>query len=145
MPSSPILLSLQASSSTGWDPDDGLQLLTSGELVTLPDGYLIRYEETIDESSPPTRVELSLKKDVVTILRQGEHEINLVFRKGQRYESQYTTPYGLLELAIYCTQMHYEINEQGGFLQLQYQLDVGGHFEAMHDMELRFAMKETDG
>jgi len=145
MPGTPILLSLQANSSVVGEQSDGLQLLTSGELITLSDGYLILYEEIINESAAPTRVELSLKEDIVTMMRQGEFETNLVFRKGRRYESQYVTPYGLIDLAIYCTKMRYEMNDQGGFLHLQYQLDLNGQFEAMHEMDMRFALKESDG
>jgi len=143
MPGTLILLSLQANSSAEGEQSDGLQLLTSGELITLSDGYLIRYEEIINESHAPTRVELSLKEGFVTIQRQGEFETNLVFRKGQRYESQYVTPFGLIDLAIFCTKMRYGMNEQGGFLHLQYQLDINGHFEAMHEMDMRFALKES--
>ncbi|MCL1855870.1 MAG: DUF1934 domain-containing protein [Clostridia bacterium] len=144
MPGTPILLSLQASSSAEGEQRDGLQLLTSGELTALTDGYLIRYEEIINESAAPTKVELSLKEGIVTMQRKGEFESNLVFRKGRRYESQYVTPFGLIELALYCTEMRYGVDKQGGFLQLQYQLDLNGQFEAMHEMDMRFAIKESD-
>ena len=145
MPGTPILLSLTASSSADGEPGGGLQLLTSGELTTLPDGFLIRYEETIDETAAPTQVELSLKENSVTMHRQGEFETNLVFRKGQRYESQYATPFGAMDMAIFCTRVRHGMNEQGGFLHLQYQLDLNGHFAAMHEMDMRFALKEADG
>ena len=145
MSGTPILLSLQTSSSAEGEQTDGLQLLTSGELITLPDGYLIRYEETIFESAAPTRVELSLREGLVTIQRQGEFEINLVFRKGQRYESQYATPFGAVDMAIFCTKMRYGMDARGGSLHLQYQLDLNGQFVAMHEMDMRFSLKDADG
>ena len=141
MPGTPILLSLQANFNAGEEQGDGFQLLTSGELIALPDGYLIRYEETLDESAPPTRVELSLKEGFVTMRRRGEMDTHLVFRKGQRYESQYITPFGAIDMAIFCTRMRHGRDNQGGFLHLQYQLDLNGQFAAMHEMDVRFALK----
>ena len=79
------------------------------------------------------------------MLRSGEHEANLVFRKGQRCESQYTTPFGSMDMAIFCTRMLHGMDEHGGYIHLQYQLDLNGHFAAMHEMDVRFALKEAGG
>ncbi len=145
MSSTPILLSLQATASLEGDPSEAMQLLTSGELETLPDGYVLRYEETLDEDAPPTQVQLSLQKGVVSMLRHGAYETNMVFRKGQRYESQYLTPQGAMELAIFPTKVDFQVDPQGGKLRLQYQLDLNGQFAAMHDLDLRFAVKQSHG
>ena len=144
MPGVPILVSLQADSTADGEQPMSLQLLTSGVLTLLADGYLIQYEETLDESSVPTQVELTLQDEMVTMSRCGDFQTNLVFRQGQRYEGQYATPFGFVDLAVYCTQMHMDVSEQGGFLHLQYQLDVNGQFVAMHEMDIRFAPKENN-
>ena len=33
---------------------------------------------------------------------------------GCRYEGSYHTPYGDMELAVYCTRLRYDLGEDGG-------------------------------
>lgn len=144
MPGTPILLSLHASSSVEGEQGEAIQLLTTGEWARQDGADLIRYEEALDESASPTQVQLSLQDGAVTMQRNGSYETNMVFRKGQRYESQYTTPFGTMEMAIFCTKVNYAIKEHGGTLQLQYQLDLNGQYASMHQMEMRFAVKDQE-
>ena len=144
MPGTEVLLSLHASASVGGEQGETIQLLTTGEWTCQDGAHMIRYEEALDEGSSGTQVLLSLQDGGVTMLRQGAYETNMVFRKGQRYESQYTTPFGTMEMAIFCTKVAYSVQQQGGTLQLQYQLDLNGPYASMHQMEMRFAVKEHD-
>lgn len=141
---SPVLISLNASATADGGETDAISLLTSGELSKEEDGYLLCYEEALDESSAPTKVKLLMQTDVITMHRSGDYEANMVFRKGQRYEGQYNTPYGSMDLALFCTRATYTVDEHGGELKLQYQLDINGQYIAMHEMELCFAVRESD-
>lgn len=144
MPGTEILLSLHASASVEGEQGEAIQLLTTGEWTHEKGIDLIRYEEALEDGGNRTQVLLSLQDGGVTMLRQGAYETNMVFRKGQRYESQYTTPFGTMEMAIFCTKVNYSIREQGGALRLHYQLDLNGQYASMHQMEMRFAVKEHD-
>ena len=35
--------------------------------------------------------------------RKGSIEADMVFEKGKRFESRYRTPYGAMEMAVFCT------------------------------------------
>ncbi|MDD3214265.1 MAG: DUF1934 domain-containing protein, partial [Eubacteriales bacterium] len=91
---------------------------------------------------PPQKIELRISPDSVIMSRKGAFNANMVFMKGQRYESQYQTPYGVLDMALFCTKAEYSSDEEGGELQLQYQLDLSGQFAAMHDMKLHWMRKK---
>lgn len=138
----PILLSLQATSTHDGEPDEAIQLLTSGELIPLEGGYQIDYQEQLDETTPPTQVRLSMQNGAVSIVRQGDYETNMIFCQGQRFETQYHSPMGVMDMAIYCTKVHYSVRTQGGEVQLQYQLDLNGQYTSMHQLEMRFAVKD---
>lgn len=116
--------------------DEALTMLTSGTLEIGKDEAVIRYEETLDESLPPQQVMVTVSDEAVTMSRGGDYATDMVFRMGCRYEGQYHTPYGDMELAVYCTRLKYDLGEEGGELLLSYQLDLNGKFAAMHDMEL---------
>ncbi len=143
-PGIPILISLSATATPEGEQPDAMQLLTSGQLILQGRGYLICYEEQLDETQESTKVRLTLEDGAVTMLRSGPYETNLVFCKGQRYESQYSTPFGEMDLAIFCTRATYAMDDLGGSLHLIYQLDLNGQFVSMHDLEMRFVVKEGD-
>ncbi len=143
MKSKPVIISLSAVAADEERRDDTLSLITAGELVQRDGGVLLRYEESVDESVPPQQVELCLEKDSVSMTRKGDYETKLMFRKGQRYESAYHTPEGVLGLAVYCTRLQCRLAPTEGELALQYQLDLGGHFVAMHDMTLRYRTRDA--
>jgi len=138
----PVLITVNASAEAEGDEPESISLLTSGELWEEEDGYRLRYEEQLDETTP-TQVDISLHKGVVTMQRSGDYTANMVFQKGHRYEGIYNTPMGALRLALFCTQVNHAIDDQGGALHLRYQLDINEHYVAMHDMELCFAAKEN--
>ena len=117
--------------------DEKMTMLVSGELELTDEKAVIRYEESIDESIPPQKVEVIIEDESVTMMRGGAYATQMVFRMGSRYEGLYQTPYGDMELAVYSTRVDYDIGEDGGTLELSYQLDLNGKFAAVHDMELR--------
>jgi uncharacterized beta-barrel protein YwiB (DUF1934 family) len=136
----PVLVSLNASAAADGREPEAMSLLTSGEFWEKKDGYLLRYQEQLDDSSP-TMVEFCLQSDAVTMRRSGDYEADMIFRKGQRYEGQYNTPFGALGLGLFCTQIKCAVDSQGGELHLQYQLDINRQFVAVHEMELSFSVK----
>lgn len=138
----PILISVDANTSGEDKPEEALRLITTGRLYERPDETMIRYEESLDEQEPPQKIELSIQEGVVTMSRHGSFEAKMVFAKGKRYESKYHTPYGDLDMALYCTKASYQKVQNGGELTLQYQLDLGGQYAAMHNMQLHWMRKK---
>ena len=85
-----------------------------------------------------------MENECVTLNRGGAYETQMVFRLGCRYEGQYHTPYGDMDLALYCTRLGYDLGDDGGSLELSYQLDLNGQFAAMHEMELNLFRQGDD-
>ena len=134
----PVLISIGAlAHREEVSEDEKMTMLVSGELELTDDRAVIRYEESIDESLPPQKVEVIIEDESVTMMRGGAYATQMVFRMGSRYEGLYQTPYGDMELAVYSTRVDYDIGEDGGTLELSYQLDLNGKFAAVHDMELK--------
>lgn len=141
----PVLVSLKSSAHRDEAAEDeNMSMLTSGQLEVDDCKAVIRYEESIDESLPPQKVEITIEDETVTMNRGGSYATQMVFRLGCRYEGQYHTPYGDMDLALYCTRLGYDIGDDGGALELSYQLDINGRFAAMHDMELHLFKQEDN-
>ena len=141
----PVLISLKSSAHRDEAAEDeNMSMLTSGQLEVDDAKAIIRYEESIDESLRPQKVEIIVEDETVTMNRGGAYSTQMVFRLGCRYEGQYHTPYGDMDLALYCTKLGYDLGDDGGALELSYQLDINGRFAAMHDMELHLFRQGDD-
>lgn len=133
----PVLISLKSTAHRDENTEDErMSMLTSGVLEVDDTRAIIRYEESIDESVPPQKIEILVEDETVTMNRGGAYSTQMVFRLGCRYEGLYHTPFGDMDLALYCTKLGYDLGDDGGALELTYQLDLNGKFAAMHDMEL---------
>jgi len=134
----PVLISISSNAHRDEAAEDEtMTMLTAGQLELSDDKAVIRYEESIDESVPAQQVTVTIENECATMTRGGAYETHMVFRMGCRYEGQYRTPYGDMDLAVYCTRLGYDLGEDGGAVELSYQLDLNGSFAAMHDLELR--------
>ncbi len=141
----PVLISLKSCAHRDEAAEDeNMSMLTSGQLEVDDSKAIIHYEESIDESLPPQKVEIIVENETVTMNRGGAYSTQMVFRLGCRYEGQYHTPYGDMDLALYCTKLGYDLGDDGGALELSYQLDINGRFAAMHDMELNLFKQGDD-
>lgn len=141
----PVLISLKSVAHRDEAAEDeSMSMLTSGQLEVDDTKAVIHYEESIDESLPPQEVEIIVENESVTMNRGGAYSTQMVFRLGCRYEGQYHTPYGDMDLALYCTKLGYDLGDDGGALELSYQLDINGRFAAMHDLELHLFKQGDD-
>lgn len=113
--------------------------MTSGSLELDERRAVIRYEEIVDEALPAQAVAVTVEDGTLVMERGGEYATQMVFSRGRRYEGQYETPYGAMDLAVFCTRLKCALNEEGGEIQLSYQMDLNGQFAAVHDMEIRLA------
>ncbi len=124
-------------------PDDeneeAVRLLTTGTLSEEKrDHWRIDYTETQPDSESHD-VTLTMGGGVVTMQRQGPFSTSMVFEKGCRFEGSYETPYGALDMGVFPTLVQYHVDRQAvGEVNLQYQLDLQGHFAAMHELNIRF-------
>ena len=134
----PVVISIRSNAHRDEvSEDETMTMLTAGELELEDEKAVIRYEEQIDESVPAQQVTVTIENECATMSRAGAYETQMVFRMGCRYEGVYHTPYGDMELATYCTRLGYDLGDDGGAVELSYQLDLNGKFAAMHDLELR--------
>ena len=141
----PVLISIRSNAHRDEvNEDETMTMLTTGELELAANEAILRYEESIDEGAPPQKVVVTVNEEAVSMTREGAYSTQMVFRMGCRYEGVYSTPYGDMELAVYCTRLAYDLGDDGGTLELSYQLDLNGRFAAMHDMELRLVRQNDD-
>ena len=118
---------------------DTVKLMTTGELHKIPDGWQLDYTESDPESGDNQYIVLTMTHKGVTMQRRGAYGTTMVFEKDRRFEGFYRTPYGDLRMGVFATRVGWKAEKGQGHVELQYQLDVQGHFSAVHELTLRFA------
>ncbi len=143
----PVMISV-ISSARGENgvPEETLQLIMKGELTPKPDGWLLHYEETLEDDADHTRVthdmRLLLRPGHVTILRKGMYGMMMVLSRGKRYEGVYHTPYGDMPMAVYPTRVHCVLGPDHGEAEFEYQLDIQGGFVSVRRMTVAYTALE---
>lgn len=121
------------------EASDEMRLVTTGELSGQEDSWKLRYIETQPDTAETHQVTFTMQNGVVTMSREGEYRTSMIFSQGNRFEGNYETPYGALEMGVYPTQVKYKVDEAKGEVLLKYQLDIQGQFASMREMRIRFA------
>lgn len=123
--------------------EEPIRLMTTGELVRSPGGYVLRYEESQTDEGDGTvltqEILLMMQPGRVSMTRLGAFGTSMVFVKDRRFEGVYHTPYGDMDMAIFATQVSMDLSDDKGSLFLEYQLDMQGGFVSMHQLQLEYA------
>lgn len=135
-----VLVSLTANTYREDTADEPIMLLTTGELQ-IGDNTKIFYTESLSEDLPPQKISLHYQNNRLIMDREGDYTTSMIFEKGKRFEGIYSTPYGNIEIAIYCTFLSFNVGEDGGNIKIKYQLDMNGQFLSMHDLQLQIILK----
>lgn len=137
----PVLVSIRSSARREDGSEEPISLMTSGTLEVDDVKAVVTYQETLDESMPPQTVMVTAEDDSVLMQRLGDYATQLSFRRGQRYEGLYQTPFGEMDVAVFCSRLSYDLTEDGGDIHLMYQMDMNGTFAAMHQMHMQILVK----
>lgn len=99
---------------------------TEGRLCRDGAGWLLSYREGEDSGLGETRTTLRLEEDRATLTRSGELTAHMVFQVGRPHTSLYETPYGKLPMTIRTLALKTDLDDRGGTVAIQYEIQLGG-------------------
>ncbi len=135
-----VLLTVTGIASNRDEEDDALRLTTVGTLSGQADNWKLRYTESQPDTNEKHSITMTLGDGVVTMKRGGSYGTNMVFKKGNRFQSSYRTPYGTFDMGIFPTVVDYRVDDGGeGVVSLRYQLDIQGQYTSVHNLNISFA------
>lgn len=112
-----------------------------GKVVYMNGSYYIRYQETYDEIEIPVTVKIDATGGV-TLIRRGETITRMRFEQGERFETSYQTPQGLITMETVTRKVQISYREEpfSGELQLEYDLYLGKEKLGEHKLQLLFTI-----
>ena len=103
-----------------------IELITEGDIIFKDDCVLLKYEESEFSGMFGVTTNLEIRKDSVSMVREGSSSVEMFFEKGKQFQTRYNTPYGGLSMQVFGSNVDHKIDECGGFLRLDYILAVEG-------------------
>lgn len=112
----------------GTNIEDGerelVEFVTEGRLEIKPGGYLLEYDETELTGEEGVTTKLLLEDGSVTLMRNGEVDTHMVFKKNQVFQSNVSTPFGMVRMNIFAHHVESELNDRSGSLDLEYEVST---------------------
>ena len=113
-------------SNANIEDDDMIEVVSPGSFEKIEDGFKAIYEETEISGMEGTTTILTIKENQVILEREGTTSTKMIFKEDEDSIVLYNTPYGMLEMAISTNNLDVKIGEDGGKLNIEYEMSVYG-------------------
>ena len=140
-----VTVSIRSRSYRGEEEPEMIEVTAAGTMQLTEECAIVLYDEALDTDMPPQQVRLEIDSEGVLVERDGPYELKLAFRERSRFESRYQTPVGPMDVAVFCTALQYDIDENGGTIYIQYQLNLNGEYNDMHEVEYTLSAEKSAG
>ena len=101
-----------------------VEFVTEGRLQLNPDGYLLEYDETELTGEEGVTTKVLMQNDSVTLSRNGEIDTHMVFKENQVFESNVSTPFGMVHMNIFAHHVNSIMEGSSGSLNLEYEVST---------------------
>ena len=107
-------------------PSDSIELVTEGTLTGDGKSYTITYRESELTGLEGTRTTIRVEQDgeLVTMLRTGQVNAQMVFQVGRRHLAMYNTPYGSMAIGVNTLHLMADVDDDGGEVEIDYAIEI---------------------
>ena len=119
-----VVLSIRGRQSYADQEPDVIELVTDGTMEYRNGGWNISYEESSLTGMEGVTTTFRVEPGMVTLSRSGALNSQMVFQEGVSHDSLYQMDFGALMLTVKATRVYYDIVEDGGTIDLVYDIDI---------------------
>lgn len=141
MNSIPVMLSIQGRQTyVGQDPDV-IRLDTEGTMTFRNGGWDLTYEESELTGLEGVTTTFRVEPGKVTLIRTGKLISTMVFQEGVSHDSLYKMDFGALMITVKATRVFFDIVEDGGTIDLVYNISIENSEAGVIDYHLDIRRK----
>lgn len=118
------ILSIQGRQTYADQEPEIIELVTEGTMDFQDGGWDISYEETALTGMEGVTTTFRVEPGRVILRRQGTLQSEMVFEEGVSHDSLYQMSFGALLMTVKATFLFYDIVEDGGTIDLSYNIDI---------------------
>ena len=119
-----VMLSVKGMQSYMDQEPENIELVTEGVLKNTDGGWEITYAESDLTGMAGVETTFFVKGDTVTLTRTGKLSSQMVFKEGVSQDSLYKMEFGALMLTVCATRVDADLTENGGTIDLCYNISV---------------------
>ncbi|MGN1003108.1 MAG: DUF1934 domain-containing protein [Oscillospiraceae bacterium] len=129
-----VLITINSSQTIDGSEAQGAELITQGTYSFQEGQIRFSYMESELTGLEGTKTDFLIGREEIVMSRQGAVNARMVFRRGKKHLFLYETPYGALTLGLDTQRIQSDLDEHGGGLEVEYDLD----FERTHISRNKF-------
>ena len=119
-----VILSLRGCQTYLEQEPDVIELVTEGTLFYRDGGWDIQYEETELTGLAGVTTQFRVEPERITLTRSGKLSSQMVFQLGVRHDSLYQMEFGALMITVCASRIMAQLDENGGFIDLVYNIEI---------------------
>ena len=137
-----VVITIRSSSCVNGNEMDGMELITRGTYHYNRDRIGLSYLESALTGMEGTSTMLQVLPNEVLLQRKGSVCSQMVFHPGKWNDFLYQTEYGMLRLGMDTRRLECQLDEHGGSMEIEYDLDFENNFLSRNKFQIYVKEKE---
>ncbi|MDK2917798.1 MAG: hypothetical protein PWQ37_531 [Candidatus Petromonas sp.] len=132
-----VMLKIKGKQSPRANEEDTIELITEGKYYDKGNSKYLVYQESELSGMEGCTTTLKISDDKIVMKRYGNATSELIFEKGKRYISTYSTPFGNFKIEILTKEIECSIDENiKGNISLSYNISLQGLAEGTNKLDI---------
>ena len=136
-----VVLSIRGQQTYADAEPEVIELVTEGSMVFRNGGWDISYQESALTGLEGVTTTFRVEPGKVTLRRTGRLQSEMVFQEGVAHDSLYQMAFGTLMMTVKATFVFFDIVEDGGTIDLSYNIDIENTAAGVIDYHLDIRAK----
>ena len=119
-----VVLSIRGRQTYAGQDPDVIELVTEGTMEYRSGGWDISYEESALTGLEGVTTTFRVEPGKVMLTRTGKLQSTMIFEEGVPHDTLYQMAFGTMLMTVKATFVFFDIVEDGGTIDLSYNLDI---------------------
>ena len=119
-----VVLSIRGRQTYAGQEPEIIELVTEGTMIFRNGGWDISYEESALTGLEGVTTTFRVEPGKVMLTRTGKLQSQMIFEEGVPHETLYQMSFGTLMMTVKATFVFFDLVEDGGTIDLSYNLDI---------------------
>ena len=136
-----VVLAIRGQQTYGDADPEVIELVTEGTMAFRDGGWDISYQESELTGLEGVTTTFRVEPGKVSLRRTGKLQSEMIFQEGVSHDSLYQMSFGTMMMTVKATFVFFDIVEDGGTIDLSYNIDIENTAAGVIDYHLDIRAK----
>ncbi|MCL2082457.1 MAG: DUF1934 domain-containing protein [Oscillospiraceae bacterium] len=119
------------------------ELVTDGQMIWEEGGCLLAYQENpVGPAWLQTTLIISL--EMVTLIRNGDVDMHMVFECDRKHTTHYDTNEGVLTVGVIANRVKCDLTDSGGVIEIDYTVEIDSEIAGENRIKISISPAKCD-